>query len=164
LKINREIQDNPQEIILEIIFSMRNDYHAEKIFIYFKMYEPCISDSLDNMDIIRDLCNNKCMDHPKNRCDKQCKNNCVVTDFYRVNYCCDNTPTKCAPDCKKECCVILTYDNCSFTSVIMPVTGLHPTHSGCIGSVEFKMRRKIKLLHYNGNLLVVLWLQAVFHI
>lgn len=32
----------------------------------------------------------------------------------------------------------------SFTSVITPVIGLTPLYSGCIGSVEFRMRRKNK--------------------
>lgn len=31
-----------------------------------------------------------------------------------------------------------------FNSVITPLTGLTPSHSGCMGSVEFRMRRKNK--------------------
>lgn len=32
----------------------------------------------------------------------------------------------------------------SFTSVITPIAGLTPLYSGCVGSVEFRMRRKNK--------------------
>ena len=48
--------------------------------------------------------------------------------------------------CNHNCDRVPRYDpgiSC-FTSVITPVTGLTPIYSGCIGSVEFKMRRKNK--------------------
>jgi hypothetical protein len=37
-------------------------------------------------------------------------------------------------------------DSCIFTSVITPVTELSPCYSGCLGSVEFIMRRKNKTI------------------
>ena len=84
-------------------------------------FDQCSDPSSDTCSEIRSICSD---------CDKPACNK--VTKFCEVKYC--PPPTKYDPG--------VSY----FTSVVTPLSNLAPSYSGCTGSVEFRMRRKNKVV------------------
>ena len=89
--------------------------------------EKFIDHDTDTLDVINDMCN-EC-ETPLNECSHS-----------------QSYPYKQMQSQQYHCSPREKYDPgvSSFTSIITPISGLIPQYSGCMGSVEFRMRRKNK--------------------
>lgn len=110
-------------------------------YIYPDQYGNCAPNTMDD---IRKICENCC------ERDVVCISRPV--EAHCPPLCPPLCPPSCPPSCPSTDCHKSRQHRSGrydpgvsyFTSVITPLTNLTPGHSGCLGSVEFRMRRKNK--------------------